>query len=303
MFILELSYIGHIFKEIRLSRGMGLKELSDRDISISSLSNFERGKTDISFTKFMQLIEKINISYDEFIYMIKNDKLMQQKHYFKELRKYVSEGEKEKLLLLSKKEKKKFKETNLDFHKVNASLAELHLNRMNNMEIDLSLVKIISDYLLKQDHWFYYDIALINNSMFCVTYDDMVGLSKVVSKKLSWYIDMSEKHNEIVFLYINLSIYMIEKGDRNKSEKIIKTVVAYTKDTDWLYEINKINYIQGMWEIRFGNVHVGKKLCQSSINIFEQLKKDKIATSHKVYLENFINHYGKIGEKSEKNKI
>lgn len=290
--MLELSYIGHTFKEIRLSRGMGLKELCDEDISISSLSNFERGKTDISFTKFIRLIEKINISYDEFVYMIKNDKLMQQKQFFKKMRKYVSEGEKEQLFLLSKKEKRKFKETNLDFHMVNSSLAELHVNRMNNMEVKSTLVKIIRDYLLKQEHWFYYDIALINNSMFCFPHDDMVSLSKVVSKKLRWYIDMSEKHNEIVLLYINLTIYMIEKGDRNKSKKFIKTIVDYIEETDWLYEINKINYVKGMWEIRFGKVHVGEKLCQSSINVFKQLKKDKIATSHKIYLENFINHYG-----------
>lgn len=293
MFELKLTNIGHVFKEIRISRGLGLKELSDNDISVSSLSNFERGKTDISFTKFMKLIEKVNISYDEFMYMIKNDRVMQQKQFFKNLRKYVSEGDQEKILLLSKKEKKKFKETNLDFHLVNTSLVELHYNRMNNMKINSNLVKIISDYLLKQDHWFYYDVALINNSMFCVPYDDMVGLSKLVSKKLSWYIDMSEKHNEIVLLYINLSIYMIEKGDRNKSKRLIKTVVDYIKDTDWLYEINKIRFIQGMWEIRFGEVFVGEILCQSSINTFEQLKKEKIAASHKVYLENFISKYKK----------
>lgn len=293
MFELKLTNIGQVFKEIRISRGLGLKELCDNDISISSLSNFERGKTDISFTKFMKLIEKVNISYDEFMYMIKNDRVMQQKQFFKNLRKYVSESDQEKILLLSKKEKKKFKETNLDFHLVNTSLVELHYNRMNNMKINSNLVKIISDYLLKQDHWFYYDVALINNSMFCVPYDDMVGLSKLVSKKLSWYIDMSEKHNEIVLLYINLSIYMIEKGDRNKSKRLIKTVVDYIKDTDWLYEINKIRFIQGMWEIRVGEVSVGEMLCQSSINTFKQLKKEKIAASHKVYLENFISKYKK----------
>lgn len=60
-----MKHYGEIIKMIRLSKNKTLKDLSDPSISVSLLSRFERGESDISVTRFMVILEKLNIQLSE----------------------------------------------------------------------------------------------------------------------------------------------------------------------------------------------------------------------------------------------
>ena len=65
---------GPIFKESRINRGFSLKQVACDDLSISQLSRFERGESDISLNKFLLALQAIQLSLDEFMNRANNYK-------------------------------------------------------------------------------------------------------------------------------------------------------------------------------------------------------------------------------------
>jgi transcriptional regulator with XRE-family HTH domain len=61
-----LNTYGSTIKQIRKSKGLMLKELADDHLSVSLLSQFENNKTTISCERFHLLLEKLEVSYEEF---------------------------------------------------------------------------------------------------------------------------------------------------------------------------------------------------------------------------------------------
>lgn len=57
---------GKIFKELRLSKGYSIKEISGTEISNATISKFEHGNTMLSIDKFFRVLSNINVSPREF---------------------------------------------------------------------------------------------------------------------------------------------------------------------------------------------------------------------------------------------
>ena len=65
-----MKKFGEIFKKFRESRGLRLKDVEKAGISTSQLSRFEKGETDLTISKFMAILDEINMPIDEFMYAI-----------------------------------------------------------------------------------------------------------------------------------------------------------------------------------------------------------------------------------------
>lgn len=61
---------GMSFRLLRKERGFTLKTMSEGIISYSYLSKFEKGESDITFRNFVLLIERLNMTLDEFLFSI-----------------------------------------------------------------------------------------------------------------------------------------------------------------------------------------------------------------------------------------
>ncbi|AYF99903.1 helix-turn-helix domain-containing protein [Lactococcus allomyrinae] len=57
---------GAVFKILRLQKGFSIKELTDSNISQSTLSRFENGQVNLSIDKFFHLLSKMNLSPQEY---------------------------------------------------------------------------------------------------------------------------------------------------------------------------------------------------------------------------------------------
>ena len=64
-----LKTFGKIFKVIRESKNMSLKEVAAGDISVAQLSRFERGVSGITLDSFYYCLKNMAVSLDEFQYV------------------------------------------------------------------------------------------------------------------------------------------------------------------------------------------------------------------------------------------
>lgn len=58
---------GSVYRKMRESKGLILKEVANENLSVSQLSSFERGVSTLTLDKFVIALENINVSMSEFI--------------------------------------------------------------------------------------------------------------------------------------------------------------------------------------------------------------------------------------------
>lgn len=64
---------GPLFRRLRQDRGIKLQEVSDEVNSVSFISKFEKGDSHISLHRMERLLENINVSMEEFLYLRESD--------------------------------------------------------------------------------------------------------------------------------------------------------------------------------------------------------------------------------------
>ncbi|HEK9586816.1 TPA: helix-turn-helix transcriptional regulator, partial [Streptococcus equi subsp. equi] len=64
-----MQYMGEMFKLLRTSRHISLKEATGDDFSHSMLSRFENGESDITISKLLVGLSNIRTELNEFIYL------------------------------------------------------------------------------------------------------------------------------------------------------------------------------------------------------------------------------------------
>ena len=65
-----MKKFGELYRQFRESRGIRLKDVAKAGISTSQLSRFEKGQTDLTISKFMLILDEINVPIDEFMYAV-----------------------------------------------------------------------------------------------------------------------------------------------------------------------------------------------------------------------------------------
>ena len=63
-----MEKFGTVFKKLRESRHLSLADISKMGVSTSQISRFENGESDLTITKFIAILKKMNISIDEYLY-------------------------------------------------------------------------------------------------------------------------------------------------------------------------------------------------------------------------------------------
>ena len=129
---------GETFRKLRKERGFTLKSVSENIISYSYLSKFENGTSDITLSNFIRLLERLNITLDEFLYF--NE--AQIPSYIQLLNKLVkpyAENNIKELMKYYDEERDLYQQTNIYYHNCNrimiaALIQDLEIGRASCRE-------------------------------------------------------------------------------------------------------------------------------------------------------------------------
>src|SRR5699024_11715267 len=82
---------GGTLREIREQKGYSMQQLASGILSVSFLSKFERGESDISFAYITRLLERLSLSFEEFFYLHEGVRPDQLEYYFDRSEEHTSE--------------------------------------------------------------------------------------------------------------------------------------------------------------------------------------------------------------------
>ena len=272
---------GEFSKKIRQEKNLTQKELAEGILSKNFLSKFERGESKITSEIFLKLLERLNVSLDEFEQLVTAKH--SQKEFLQKLETFKSQKDEYLLENLEIEEKQLFQSDRNRRHLHNQILVEAHLQYLQGKNIDVKQKRVIQSYLFEVEEWGDYEWELFGNIVFCLsTKETHLYLDSIFRKARLGKQDTMHKR---MLCRILLNIFL-EDIEANPSEasQVEAYLTELLEDEEFYYEKIRFNYMQGILHIYQGHVEKGKQECMKMIDIFYQLKQYKKVSQYREYL-------------------
>lgn len=266
--------LGKTLRSLRKGKQVTISDLADEHLSKSQISRFERGESEISCNRLLNLLDKLNISIDEFL-SIHSGKYTDFFTLLAKLRKYSAEQNKDGLTSLLEDYKEKPYETTM----IKAVMFSID----QTIKPDDSEINQLTDYLFKVEHWGNYEIVLLGNCTRFINYNTLFLLTKEMLTSFAY--SEQNKSNKILVtqLAINCLIISIDHHYFENSHYLISKIQDLLTDEIQFYEKTIFLYVYGYYKLKQGDLE-GKKEMEDALRIFQLLKEKAL---YDVYLEHY----------------
>ena len=209
----ESMDLGELFRELRIARGLKLKDVASDKLSVSQLSKFENGQTMLSSDKLLVAISGIHMNFSEFGYALNN---YQEHEFFKLGEKIAALHSKQdidglKKLLVTYKGYESFDV----YNRLNLLVIKVAIHSLDNGSLITDEdKKFLTNYLYEIEAWTEYELYIFGNTMSILSDSDLIFLGKAFEERSKLYSSLTshKKSAEIAFLnLILILIYIVKK--------------------------------------------------------------------------------------------
>ena len=272
------SKLGQTLRKIRKSKQVSICAIADKHLSKSQISRFERGESEIS------CIRLINISLDEFL--ILHDTEYTQTISFGNLMQYIR-----KEYSLQNVDNIKSLLTNSTIYQLNSlertmvkSIIYTLDNKISPSEAEL---ESLTDYLFKVETWGYYEIILLANCIRTIQYNSAFLLTKEMIKNFI-YSTLNKTNKKLVTqLAINCLIVSIDKRKFQNCSYLINEIKKLLNNEFNYYEQTVFLYATGYYEFKINN-RSGLEKMQQALKVFEILGENSIKSQYQQHYNEHV---------------
>lgn len=284
---MEKNY-GQVLRRMREEKGYSLRQVSNGILSTSFLSKFERGESNISLSHFIRIIERMNISLDEFVFSANEYKPNDLDRLMSDIASAYQRNNTSKLKIITKKEYEKWEKYGLDAYLCNSIMAEAMMLNLQKKEIDKKKREYIANYLFKVDLWGNYELVVYANSLTIFPPETVVALSKEVVKKTSMYKLVHKNFVQTLAILLNTTIVCLESNLLNDALYFILTLDNMHMAENLFYERTLLIFLKGIYEIKKGDIEAGEGIARKAITTMYTIGSEDLAISHEEYLESML---------------
>lgn len=281
------SKLGTTLRKIRKGKQISLCSIADDNLSKSQISRFERGESEISCIRLINILDKLHISLDEFLILHDNDytKTESFANLIQYIRKeYSLQNIQNISTLLSDS-------SNYNLNSFEKTMIKSIIHTLDN-DVAPTEEEILqlTDFLFKVEKWGYYEIILLGNCARTIKYEALFLLTKEMLKNYI-YSSLNKTNKKLVTqLSINCLISSVEIEQFENCKYLIKEISQLLENELNYYEQTVFLYAQGYFEFHH-DANAGKSKMQQALQVFEILGEKSI-------YEQYLNHYSKNIEKN-----
>ncbi|MBM7642306.1 helix-turn-helix domain-containing protein [Streptococcus loxodontisalivarius] len=245
---------GKIFKEIRLSRNMSLQEVSEGIVSVSQLSRFERGISNITINIFYECLNRMNTSVNEFLLISQNYNLSDDLQFFDNLSKAVDAHNIVKLESIVQqcqnlqKDNPKVKKYQLNLIAAKAHYLDLHDHKL----LKPTELQFLTDYLFSVDEWGSYELNLFTSCVDFFPADMLDVFASEMLARTQFYSNVPE--NRTIVQRMLLKVVRVCILDDNL--QLARRFITYLEHLDipdtYVYEKLLIKFNRAFYSYRLG---------------------------------------------------
>lgn len=280
------SKLGMTLRKVRKGKQVSLSSVADEHLSKSQISRFERGESEISCARLINILDKLHISFDEFLILHNQD--YTKTELFANLVQYIrkqysSQDINNIVYLLSDS-------SNYTLNSFEKTMVKSILYTMDStiFPSDEELLQL-TDYLFKVEKWGYYEIILLGNCVRTINYKSYFLLTKEMLNNYL-YSSLNKTNKRIVTqLAINCFILSIDKEEFSNCSYLISEIKSLLDNELNFYEQTVFLYATGYFEFKRQSSSGIKKMKQA-IQVLDILGEDKLKL-------HYTNHFNKLTNK------
>lgn len=208
----ELMNLGELYRELRVARGLKLKDAARGNVSLSQLSKFENGQTMLAADKLLVAISGIHMSFAEFGHALNH---YQESTFFavgKQIAKLQLKGDAEGLKqLLNTLEDTETFDTYNRLNRIDVASAIHSLDP--NYEIADEDKKFLTDYLYGIEEWTEYELYIFGNTMAILSDADLIFLGKAFAERDKFYLSLPQHKKTAELTFLNIIFALIDREE------------------------------------------------------------------------------------------
>ncbi|WP_247926750.1 helix-turn-helix domain-containing protein [Streptococcus intermedius] len=279
------SKLGVTLRKVRNGKQISLCSVADEHLSKSQISRFERGESEISCIRLINILDKLHITLDEFL--ILHDQDYTKTESFANLVQYIrkqysSQNINNIACLLSDT-------SNYTLNSFEKTMVKSILHTMDSTIIpsDEELLQM-TDYLFKVEKWGYYEIILLGNCVRTINYTSYFLLTKEMVNNYI-YSSLNKTNKRIVTqLAINCLILSIDKEKFSNCFYLISKIKTLLDNELNFYEQTVFLYATGYFEFKRHSSSGIKKMKQA-IEVLDILGEDNLKLHYTDHFDKLVN--------------
>ncbi|CZQ91083.1 helix-turn-helix domain-containing protein [Trichococcus collinsii] len=285
---------GDVLKEIRIDRGYSQQYVAEGIMGQSAYSKIERNEIEPTFRKWLAILEKLNISVDEFRYILNKEKLTQKEKLINEFFS-LNYNHPDNLKLL-KGEISAYLQVEEDyllrdiFYACESLIA---LNTTQDVEKAQLFAKKIWERLEKFDKWYLLDIRLINTILFIFPTDVAVNIGERATNQLIPYHNLKEADILLINIDVNLAVLLIDDKKYPESLSYLEKVIPLCKKYQKYNQLAIAYARKGIVLQKTGEIDEGSKHIKKAYSILIAIEDMKLMGD----LEKELSYYLGMGSK------
>ncbi len=279
------SKLGITLRKVRKGKQISLCSVADEHLSKSQISRFERGESEISCIRLINILDKLHITLDEFLVLHNED--YTNAELFANLVQYI---------------RKQYSSYNIK--NIAALLSDSSHYTLNSFEktmiksilhtMDSSIIPSnkellqLTDYLFKVEKWGYYEITLLGNCVRTINYNSYFLLTKEMMNNYI-YSSLNKTNKRIVTqLAINCLILSVDKEEFSNCTYLITEIKALLDNELNFYEQTVFLYATGYFEFK-RHSDSGIEKMKQAIQVLDILGEDKLKLHYTSHFDKLVN--------------
>lgn len=279
------SKLGITLRKVRKGKQISLCSVADEHLSKSQISRFERGESEISCIRLINILDKLHITLDEFLILHNED--YTNAELFANLVQYIrkqysSHNIKNIAALLSDS-------SHYTLNSFDKTMIKSILHTMDSSIIPSNKELLqLTDYLFKVEKWGYYEITLLGNCVRTINYNSYFLLTKEMLNNYI-YSSLNKTNKRIVTqLAINCLILSVDKEEFSNCTCLITEIKALLDDELNFYEQTVFLYATGYFEFK-RHLDSGIEKMKQAIQVLDILGENKLKLHYTSHFDKLVN--------------
>lgn len=282
--------LGQVFKNLRTNRRISLKQISNEAVSVSQLSRFERGESDLSIGKLLIALENMNVEVSEFIDVVNNNQQTEQIRFMSALIPLEYKRDVNGFIKMRDEEEQKFKE--------NPDVYRYHLNTIllqsfickcdSSIPFPREYIDQVAEYLFITEDWNMYELILIGNLYLFIDIPLLHTMGQEILKRKSYYDEIGSHRNLVAITLLNIWETCLHRDNFEIASFYMEKTKDLIEDETDLYKRTIYLFLKGLQHYKSGLVLEGIDEMKRAIQIFEWVGSENLANNYKKDFERFV---------------
>ncbi len=278
---------GETFRELRESKNLSLSKVSgdyknspNYITSKVQLSRFERNESDITLTKISKLVEKLGITFEEYLSYVRDFEQSEASNFIDELQRLTELGNYEEIENLYEKSIQNFSKMNQKIYYWNSLEAKAILasNHIKNYQITENEAQEVADYLFSILEWGQQEIYLFGELLNFLSEALIFEFIIELLNRKSYYNKSSQNKELIILLTKTVTLYFIEKKNKDFSESLINQYrQLLDSPTMDIHNRKEFMYVEGCYYLMIDETEKGKNILNNLSNGYKAFGYPNIA--------------------------